>query len=105
MRVALLLLRGVVADVDLAADDRLHALLRGLLVELHRARERAVVGEADGRHLELCGARCQGRDAAGAVEDRELGVDVQVNELGGQGRPILGAAQDASAIPQTGRAA
>jgi hypothetical protein len=84
VRVPLRLLRGVVADVDLAADDRIHAVLARLLVELHRARERAVVGEPDGRHLELRGARRKSRDAAGAVEDRVLGVDVQVDELGAQ---------------------
>ena len=79
MRVALLLLRGVVADVDLAADERLDARLRGLLVELDRARERAVIGEPDGRHLELGGTSRQSGDTARAVEDRVLGVDVQVD--------------------------
>ena len=81
MRVALLLLRGVVADVDLAADDRLDSLLRRVLVELHRARQRAVVGEPDGRHLELRGALREGRNTAGPVEDRVLGVDVQMDEV------------------------
>ena len=87
MRVALLLRLAVVGDVDLAADDRLDALLAGLAVELDRAGERAVVGERDGRHLELGRARCERRDAARPVEDRVLGVDVQVDEVGlGHGR-------------------
>ncbi len=45
-----------------------------------RARQRAVVGERDGRHLELGRPRDQVGDPAGAVEDRVLGVDVQVDE-------------------------
>ena len=80
VRVALLLRLAVVGDVDLAADDRLDAVLLRLAVELDGAGQAAVVGEADGRHLELCGARGERRDAAGAVQDRVLGVDVQMDE-------------------------
>jgi len=80
VRVALLLRVPVLGDVDLAADDRLDALLRRVLVELHRAGERAVVRERDRRHLELGCARRERRNPAGAVEDRVLGVDVQVDE-------------------------
>jgi hypothetical protein len=39
-----------------------------------------VVGEPDGRHFELGGTGGQGGHAAGSVEDRVLGVDVQVDE-------------------------
>ena len=39
-----------------------------------------MVGERDGRHLELCGAGGERRDPAGPVEDRVLGVDMKVNE-------------------------
>ncbi len=92
--IALLLPGRVVADVDLAADDRLDALLACLLVELHRARERPVVGERDGGHLELGGAGGKGRDAAGAIENRKLGVDVQVDELGTHSWAIVGSAGD-----------
>ena len=80
MRVALLLRAAVVGDVDLAADDRLDAVLFGLAVELDRAGERAVVGEPDGGHLELGGPLRERRDAAGAVENRVFGVDVEVDE-------------------------
>ena len=82
VRVALLLRLAVVGDVDLAADDRLHAVLLGLLDELDRARERAVVGERDRRHLELRGPRGERRDPARPVEDRELRVDVEMDEGG-----------------------
>ena len=40
MRVPLPLGAAVVGDVDLAADDRLDAVLSGLPIELNRARER-----------------------------------------------------------------
>ena len=80
MRLALLLRVPVVGDVDLAADDGLDSLVPGRLVEVDRAGERAVVGERDGRHLELGGALREVRDPAGAVEDRVLGVDVEVDE-------------------------
>ena len=56
--------------------------------ELDRARHRAVVCERHGRHLELgrlCGQR---RDPACPVEDRVLGVDVEVDE--GRGGHRLG---------------
>jgi hypothetical protein len=69
VRVALLLLGRVVADIDLAADDRLDSLRGRVLVELHGARERPVVGEPDSRHLELGGPLGESRDAAGTVED------------------------------------
>src|SRR5207248_10366145 len=48
VRVALLLGLAVVGDVDLAAEERLDAVLFRLSDETDRARERAVVGEPDG---------------------------------------------------------
>jgi hypothetical protein len=80
VRVPLLLGEPVVGDVDLAADDRLHALLARLPVELDRAGEAPVVGERHRRHLQLGRAGRQLRDPAGPVEDRVLGVDVEVDE-------------------------
>ena len=97
MRVALLLRAAVVADVDLAAENRLDPCLPGLLVELDGAGERAVVGEPDGGHLELGGAGRERRDAARPVEDRVLGVDVQVDERRlRHGKPILDRGPDAA---------
>ena len=89
MRVALVLLEPVVDDVHLAADDRLDALrLRGL-EELDRAGQGAVVGERHRGHLELC---CLARERgypARPVEDRVLGVDVQMDERGAHGKAIV----------------
>ena len=80
VRVALLLRAAIVGDVDLAADHRLDAGALRRLEELHRAGHRAVIGERDRRHLELGRPRDEVRDPAGAVEDRVLGVDVEMNK-------------------------
>src|SRR5215204_7413410 len=72
VRVALLLGSAVVRDVDLAADQRLDALLARLAIELYGPCERAVVGERDRGHLELGGTSGEGGDPARAVEDRVL---------------------------------
>ncbi len=95
VRVALGLRAAVVGDVDLAAEDRLDALLAGLAIELDRAGERPVVGERDRRHVELRRPRSECRDAAGAVQDGVLRVDVQVDERCagvGHGTPTIAAA-------------
>ena len=80
--VALLLPVPVVGDVDLAADDRLDPLLARLALELDRAGHRAVVGERDGGHPEARGPLRERGNAARPVEDRVLGVDVQMDEVG-----------------------
>ena len=80
VRIALRLLRAVVGDVGLAAEDRLHARRSGLAKQLDRTRERAVVGERDSGHLEPGGFLHEGRDAARAVQNRVLRVHVQVDE-------------------------
>ena len=68
----------VVDEVDLTAQQRLDAGLAGRAIELDRARHGAVVGDADGGHAELHRALDELRDAAGAVQHRVLGMDVQV---------------------------
>ncbi len=83
VRGALHLLVPVVGDVHLAADDRLHTLTTRRLVEVDRPRQRAVVGERDGGHLEPGRLVDERRDPARPVEDRELGMDVEVNERRG----------------------
>ena len=102
MRVALRLRAPVVRDVHLAADDRLDARLAGLTMELDRAGQRAVVGERDRRHLEPRRLLDESRDPARPVEDRVLGVDVQVDERrrGGatHGRAIVASVRHSSVI-------
>ena len=87
----------VVAEVHLAADQRLDALLPCLAVELDGAGERAVVRERDRGHVVLGRGGGEVRDAAGAVEDRVLGVNVEMDEGGVRhGKTILGSGQDGS---------
>ncbi len=74
--------RVVVDEVDLAADDRLDAVLAARLVELDRAVHDAVVGEPERRLLELRGALGERLDLARAVEQRVLGVDVEMGAAG-----------------------
>jgi hypothetical protein len=70
-------------QVELGTEDRLDlgALARFVegdgAVQVGRVRERQV------REAEFLGARHQGVDGGGAVEDRELGVDVEVHERHG----------------------
>ena len=77
----------LVNEVDLAADDRLDAMACTRVVELDRPVHHAVVGEPEGRLVELCGESGELLDLAGAIQQRVLGVDVQVGErLRGQHR-------------------
>ncbi len=69
----------VVHQVGLDADDRLDPVLAAGLVVLHRAVHHAVVGEAQRGLPERRRALGQRVDAAGAVEHRVLGVNVEVD--------------------------
>ena len=69
-------------DVRLHPDDRLDARLARRLIELDRPEQRAVVGEGQGRHRQLGGARHHALDGARAVEQRIVAVVVEVDEVG-----------------------
>ena len=100
MRVALRLRTPVVGDVDLTADERLDTLLPRLPVKLDGACERAVVGERDRRHLQLGGPLGELRDPARPVQDRVLGVDVEMDEgRSRHGKAIVRALQDRTRNP------
>ena len=66
-------------DVHLAADHGMDALRFGGVVELDRAEQVAVIGHGHGGHL-LLDDRHQLGDFAGAIEQRVIGVAMQVNE-------------------------
>ena len=68
-------------DVDLAAEDRLEPALARVIVKDHRREHVAVLGHRERRHLQLHRLVEQLVDAAGAVEQRELGVQMEVDEL------------------------
>ncbi len=77
----------VARDVDFAADDRVHAVLLGGEVELRGAEEIAVIGYRYRRLLQALNELHQAGNLAGAVEQRVVGVTVQVDErLLGHGR-------------------
>ena len=56
---------------------------RAARIELDDAAQRAVVGERHGRHAQLLGPLDEALHTAGAVEQRVLAVDVQMDEIGG----------------------
>ena len=70
------------ADVKLAADDRLDAGLVRRIHEMHRAEDVAVVGHGHGGHAQLLHPLDKLLDVAGAVEQGVVGMEVQVDELG-----------------------
>jgi hypothetical protein len=67
--------------VDLAAEDRLESALTGMVVEHDRREHVAVLGHRQRRHLQLDRFVQELVDAAGAVEQRELGMKVKVDEV------------------------
>jgi hypothetical protein len=69
------------SHVGLDADDRLDAALLGLLVELDRAEEVAVVGQRQRRHPGRLGGVQDVTDPIGAVEQAVLAVKVEVDEV------------------------
>ncbi len=77
-------LRAAIArrDIHLAAENRLDAPLPRRVVEPDRGEHVAVLGDGEGRHPERLRLIQQFVNAARAVEQRELGVEVKVDELG-----------------------
>ncbi len=78
--------RAVVDEVRLEPQQRLDAVLLGRLVELHGAVHDAVVGQPDGGLVIGRGALGQLVDVAGSVEERVLGVDVEMRDGSGCSR-------------------
>ena len=91
----------VVDEVGLEAENRLDAVLGAGLVELQGTVHHPVVGEAERGLAELGGARGEGVDPAGAVEQRVLGVDVQVGAGGSRhGRRSVGPGPDGNGLSE-----
>jgi hypothetical protein len=68
-------------NIRFTAEDRLEALGTAGVVELDRAEHVAVVGDRHRLHAELRAALDDLADAAGAVKQAELGVQVKMNKL------------------------
>jgi hypothetical protein len=61
------------------ADDRLHPELAAGLEKLHRAIDPAAVGDRERRHLQLCRPGGQLERMRPAIQEREVGVTVQLD--------------------------
>jgi hypothetical protein len=90
----------VVDEVGLEAQDRLDPVLLAGLVELERPVHDAVVGQAQCGLPELGRPRRECVDPARAVQQRVLGVDVQVDGGRRHGPTILDRGADGAARPQ-----
>ena len=69
-------------NIRLHADDRLDPTLGRRLDKLHRPVEGTVIGNGDGVHAERLRLVHERIDLAHAVEQAELGVDVEMGEVG-----------------------
>ena len=67
--------------VGFATDDRFDALVARRLVEINRPVHRAVVGDGEGGELERMRPVHQPVQPAGPIEQRVLGVQVQMDEV------------------------
>ena len=74
------LIQRSIGNIDLAPDDRLDSGLLRLVVELDRAKHRAVIGQCQSRHALLACGLEQVVDPRKAVEQRVGGVAVEMHE-------------------------
>ena len=70
-------------DVHFAADDGLHAVGGGLVIEIRGGEKIAVIGDGDGGHSAARGLGGQFADFAGAVQKRVIRVQMKVNKVRG----------------------
>ena len=70
-------------DVHFAADDGLHAVRSGLVVEICSCEKIPVIGYCDGGHSAARGFGGEFADFAGAIEKRVVRVQMKVNEIRG----------------------
>ena len=75
----------ILDEVDLAANNRLDARFFGRPIEINGTGHRAVVGHRHGGHLQLYRTIDEVLDTARTIENRVLGVTVQVDKLSGHG--------------------
>ncbi len=80
-RVAALGMTASRCDVDLAAENRIQPASARMVVKQHRREHVPVLGHGDRGHLQRDRLVQQLVDAAGAVEQRILGVQVEMNEI------------------------
>ena len=77
-------------DINLAADDRLHAVRGGLMVKIRGRKKIPVIGDGDRRHSAPRGFGGQFTDFTGSVEKGIIRVQMQMDKVrGGHARTIL----------------
>src|SRR5262249_39942925 len=76
-------------DVDLAAQNRIQPALACVVVKNHRREHVPVLGDRNRRHLQLHRLVEQLVDPACAVEQGELGVQVEMDEFSHASRSTL----------------
>ena len=72
-----------VGDIHFAAQNRLDAAFTGFVVKDDAREEVAVFGDGQRRGAGLLRVVQQFADAAGAIQQRVFGVQVEMHELGG----------------------
>ena len=86
--------RGVVRfwfDRQIDADDRLDAPRDRGAIETHHAEQVRTVGDGDRGHAQRLGSFDERADPQYSVDERELGVKMQMDEAWTHGRPFPGA--------------
>ena len=68
--------------IDLAADDRFDALIARGLIKIDRAVEHTMVGDRQGGKLQVARLVHQRVETAGAIEQRILGVQMEMDKIG-----------------------
>jgi hypothetical protein len=79
-RIGAAIVPAAACHVYFAADDRLHAPRRGLMIELLGGEQIPVIGDSDRGHAATGRLGDQFLDITGAIEQAVVGVQVQVNE-------------------------
>ena len=72
----------LLADVQFAAQNGLDPRVFGVVEEMHRAEDVAVVRHGNRRHLQFLGALAQHLGVAGAVQHGVVGMKMEMNKLG-----------------------
>ena len=72
----------LLADVKLAAQNRLDSRLLRVVEEVHGAEDVAVVRHGHGGHVQFLGALAQQLGVACAVQHGVVGMKMKMNEIG-----------------------
>src|SRR6185369_327131 len=68
-------------DIDFATNDRLDPLVSGSLIKIDCAVENAMIGNRERRKLQFMRLLQQSIQTTGAIEQRVLGVEMEMNKI------------------------